>query len=381
MQLLKSLKYAFPIILLLMLLVFAPGFNIGPVIDTAKFELSGKSDLVLSLSPVDSRIRALSDDPQNQLVLKLKIMDSQGLPVPGAGFIMSASDKGEISPASGRTAKDGSCLVTYRPSLLPDESFINGKYSVSLKADIPGSASNASLSLNLVRIPVIFIHGYKASPSIFGSFSEYLVSEGYACSSLAYDSEKGVSFGASQLDSLLDKEKEAYLEKGILIERFNLIGHSMGGLVARYYTCSEEYLKKNNVKKIIFVSVPQNGSELASLGLKYYNDRGISDLIPEGELFTKLLPNMKNKGLNNTIQAGNILGQYDEVVSEENASLEEWGIKTEIFNVGENNFTVEKLLSGKIAEAANHKAVLNNKNVCFRVKEMLANELLYPIKR
>ncbi|MBZ0099217.1 MAG: hypothetical protein K8F30_09040, partial [Taibaiella sp.] len=115
--------------------------------------------------------------------------------------------------------------------------------------------------------------------------------------------------------------------------------------------------------------------------LKYYSDRGIFDLIPDSDLFTNALPNMKNKGLNDSIQAGSILGQYDEVVSAESASLEEWGIRTELFNVGKNNFTVDKLLSGKIVEAANHKAVLYNKKIFKRVEEMLVTKLAFPIKK
>jgi hypothetical protein len=90
---------------------------------------------------------------------------------------------------------------------------------------------------------------------------------------------------------------------------------------------------------------------------------------------------MINKGLNDRIQVGSMIGQYDEVVSPENASLKEWGIKTEVFNVGESNLTMDKLLNGSITEAANHKTILSNSRVFARILEMLTGELPYPLKR
>ena len=379
----RKFIYIFPILIIMLLpLVFMPAVSISSAVDYINFEFSDKSNMRLTLNTIDPRIRSLSSDPENQLVMKLEIRDKEGHPVSGADFQISATDKdAAVSPANSRTGSDGSCLVIYRPSIQPDAAYLNGKARVTITASIPDTVVKDALSFELIRIPVVFLHGYKAPPAIFDSFAAYLESKGFYTASLNYDSDKGVAYGAAQLEELLVKEKEAYLQKGIQIKRFDLIGHSMGGLVARYYTCSRDYMHINNVEKIIFVSVPQNGSSLAALGLKYYSDRGIFDLIPDSDLFTNALPNMKNKGLNDSIQAGSILGQYDEVVSAESASLEEWGIRTELFNVGKNNFTVDKLLSGKIVEAANHKAVLYNKKIFKRVEEMLVTKLAFPIKK
>lgn len=369
-------------VIMLLPLVFMQAASISSAVDYIDFQLSDKSNMRLALNTIDPRIQALSSDPENQLVMKLEIRDKEGYPVSGAAFRLSSTDKNAVlSPSGGRTGRDGISLVTYRPSVQPDTAYINGKARVTITAYIPGTAVKGALSFQLVRIPVVFLHGYKAPPAIFDSFAAYLESRGFTTASLDYDSGKGVAFGAAQLGELLEKEKAACLEKGVQVKRFDLIGHSMGGLVARYYTGSQDYIRKNDVEKIIFISVPQNGSSLAPLGLKYYSDRGIYDLIPESDLFTNVLPNMRNKGLNESIQAGSLLGQYDEVVSAESASLDEWGIRTELFNVGENNFTVDKLLSGKIVEAANHKAILYNKKVFKRVEEMLAGKLPFPVKK
>ena len=69
------------------------------------------------------------------------------------------------------------------------------------------------------------------------------------------------------------------------------------------------------------------------------------------------------------------------MVSPESASLEPWSIKTELFDVGGDNFTVDKLLSGELAEAANHKDILFNTNIFQRVAQMLGSTLPYPTRQ
>jgi hypothetical protein len=210
---------------------------------------------------------------------------------------------------------------------------------------------------------------------------EYLDGKGFETEAFSYDSVKGVASGAAELDKFITKLKDNYIKKGVRIEKVDIIAHSMGGLVARYYTCSPGYPAKSDINKIIFVSVPQMGSPIATLGLQYYNDKGIHDLIPDSSLFTSEFPSMINGGLNNSIQVGNILGQYDEVVGPESASLERWGIRTEMFDVGDSNFTVDKLFSGQLVEAANHKVVLYNMTVFRRIEEMLGSVLPYPVNK
>ena len=76
-----------------------------------------------------------------------------------------------------------------------------------------------------------------------------------------------------------------------------------------------------------------------------------------------MFPQMINRGLNPNIQTGNIIGQFDEVVSIESAGLYEWGIDTNIFKLSDNKFNVDSLLDGTISQNAIHKVILNNKSV------------------
>ena len=151
----------------------------------------------------------------------------------------------------------------------------------------------------------------------------------------------------------------------------------MGVIVGRLH-CGSEYASRGDVRKLVFVSVPHKGSPFASIGLHYYQDASMEDMSTDSALFTTVFPSMVNAGLNPSIEIGNILSLNDEVVSLANASLEDWNMDTEVFDLGTGNLTVDNLLSGDILKAANHKLILYNKKVYRRIKEMLENRMPYP---
>lgn len=378
----KSKKNKIMIVAMLIVLLAALAALITKYTDLnsiLKFELGNKAGFTVSLNSTSPEITKIAAEPEISITLKALATDSIGKPVPSARINFVEKNRlGKIKKLAGRTSENGTIMLVYSPPDEADALQDIATRQIEIFAEIPGSQLNASIKLQLIRVPVVFVHGYKTSPSIFTSFADYLKNEGFITASINYKSEKGVASGASELSQFLAAFSVKLTEKNILCNRFDIIAHSMGGLVARYYTCSDSYSKANNVSKIIFLSTPQAGSPFASLGLKYYNDRGIQDLLPESDLYSKIFPALLNKGLNNHIRTASILGQYDEVVSPESASLEKWGIETEIYNVGENNFTMNNLLSGKIVEAANHKLVLYNLKVYQRVRQLLLSDMPYP---
>ena len=374
-------KFKFWLIIIMALLLLAyllPTRNVVSYI-AAFYE---KSDSKVNLSLVNPEVKVLSADPSNKLVIRAEVKNASGIPVSKAHLIFSVSNNiGEIYPNDAKTDKYGECLVTYIPPAYNADEFKAGDIKVNLTAGLYKSSLSSTVNIALTRTPLIYVHGYQANGDIFENLKDYLSAKNFEGSAINYKSQNGVVASAKELDSFLDQQKSLYLSKGIQVQKFDIIAHSMGGLVARYYTCSPDYINKDNVRKIIFVSVPQTGSHWASLGTAYFNDQGIKDLIPDNPLFTEVFPSLLNKGLNSTIQVGNILGQYDEVVSPESASLEEWNIKTDLFDIGENNFTVDNLLNGSIIDAANHKNILNNKKVFETIEQMLNTNLPYPVVR
>ncbi|AUS98512.1 hypothetical protein CDQ84_15605 [Clostridium thermosuccinogenes] len=360
-------------ILLAFIMLFANFWNL------IKYELSKKSELSLSLSLVNPGIGILTADPENKLILKAEVRDSSGMPVQYARILLTSdNDFGSLYPEDVRTNTFGEAIVTYSPPEYDSKNFSDGYAEAIIRASIDDTDISEAVKVKITRTPVVMIHGYQSNGDIFENLMGYLNSKGYECIPFNYDSIKGIAHGSGELKDFLQQQKLVYLSKGIQVGRFDLIAHSMGGLVARYYTCSREYIKNHDIKKIIFISVPHKGSPIASLGAEYFEGQGILDLIPDNPLFTHILPSMINKGLNNTIQTGNIIAQYDEVVGITNASLDEWGIKTELFNLGKSNITVDDILNGTLVQAPIHKGILSNKKVFEKILFMLENKLPYP---
>ncbi len=344
-----------------------------------KYVMYKKTDLLVSLTQVNPQVKGLCADPANKLILRVRVRNKSGEAAGNANVVFSVKDNiGKIYPDSARTDKYGEYLVTYIPPAYNAEQFQKGPIIVTITAGLYKLDISSSISIGLSPVPIVFVHGYHEDSKIFDNLKEYLSARGFESGTCNYDTVKGVISSASELGNFLQQQKQAYISKGLQTSNFDIIAHSMGGLVTRYYSCSEDYINKEDVRKIIFVSVPQHGSHWAAIGKNYFNDQGINDLIPESELFTKIFPSMLNKGLNNRIQSGSILGEFDEVVVPPSASLDEWDIKTEVYTVGENTLTMDNILNGNILEATNHKAILNNKKVFERIETMLNTSLPFP---
>ena len=368
------------------------GTSFEPAAKTAYAGMD-KSSLSVRLMAADPAIEALSADPENKYELKIKVMDKTGAAVPAADVQLSAvgpaAAGSSFEPRNGTTGPDGGFTAFFIPpsALNPtsagkpeantqtgasDNKNTLGSVTVELEAKLIGTDESSILTIKLIPVPVVMVHGYQASPDIFSGLREY------PSTALAYASEKGIAPAASELAKYLQKKSSELKAEGIQVKSFDLIAHSMGGLVARYYTCSKGYSGNNNVRKLIFISVPQKGSPFASLGLQYYTDNSIRDMATDSELITSVFPSMINSGLNPSIETANILDRFDEVVSVQNASLAEWKINTEIFDVGESNLTVDKLMNGEILKATNHKRILYNMKVYRVILEMLGSQMPYP---
>ncbi len=366
----------FIIIILVFLLLFVHFEHINIFFCKTFYD---KTNLNVYLSLINSEVHSISSEPSNKVHLKAVVKDSNGNLIPYIEVSFeNTKDFGAMHPSKAVTNSQGECLVTYVPDNYYNLNAGTNPQPISITASIAGTNINSTVKLNLVPIPIVFIHGYRETEDVFDNLNEFISSKGYTCSSINYDSTLGVEYGAKELELFLQDQKREFLSQGILVGKFDLIVHSMGGLVARYYSGSKNYLKNDDVNKIIFLSVPHKGSVLASIGEEYFNDKSIKELVPDNELFVGIFPNTINNGLNSSIQIGNLLSQYDEVVTNESASLDKWGIKTEIFSVGENSFTVNNLLNGNILDAPNHKGILNNNTVFSRIFEMLNTDLPYP---
>jgi pimeloyl-ACP methyl ester carboxylesterase len=102
---------------------------------------------------------------------------------------------------------------------------------------------------------VIFIHGFTAGPEYLDEFMRLFHQAGFGVFAFRYESYRGIDRAAGSLVSLM-----RLLDRGGVISRGKvvLIGHSMGGLVARTAVLLAGGHKY--VRKVITVGTPNDGT-------------------------------------------------------------------------------------------------------------------------
>jgi len=382
-------KYKKHIIIISLVILIVLALAIGLLHFRPFLFVNSFNNINIYLKPINANINVVTADSSNRFMLKVEVKNEFGQPVSDVPIVFNVDNNiGIVNLKSTRTDKFGEAVVTYIP---PDniEDFIND-IEVSISAKIINKF-NIIFNINpedklskyvfkLIPVPVILVHGYQSTSEIFTNMVIYLDSFGFNTIPFNYNSMNGVILASNEFKEFLKGQAHSFYLKGIQLKRFDVVSHSMGGIISRYYSVTKDYIEFNNIRKLIFISTPHKGSHLAPIGAKYFNDEGVKDMMPKSDLFTKLFPQMINKGLNPNIQTGNIIGQFDEVVSIESADLQEWEIDTSIFNIGSSKFNVDNLLDGTISQTAIHKLILNNTKVYETIVSMLTRRLTYPIK-
>lgn len=112
---------------------------------------------------------------------------------------------------------------------------------------------------------------------VFGSrditdLSKYLKKQNYVLDAtlfeFAYDFRFSVNFNAAKLGELVNRVKQISGSRQV-----DIVGHSLGGLVAKAYLADEA--NQGNVRKLIFVGTPHLGAPKALKALRYGDDLGV----------------------------------------------------------------------------------------------------------
>lgn len=107
---------------------------------------------------------------------------------------------------------------------------------------------------------VICIHGFQSHSDAFDEFRQHIRSEGYATAAVSYNPDQSISDSAAQLSQIARQLFDA----SEVEPRLALVGHSMGGLVAREWT-EDASLSNQRIAALITIGTPHGGSNWASL--------------------------------------------------------------------------------------------------------------------
>ena len=146
-----------------------------------------------------------------------------------------------------------------------------------LQARLNGAPLAESGNLSIEARPVVMVHGFSSS---WDAWSNYLGQQGY----LAADGIRGYAVGDGQVPGVMNTGSLAspegrtntiaqnaailgkYIEsvkKATGAQQVDLIAHSMGGLISRYYI--DRVMKTRDVAQLIMLGSPMGGTDCANL--------------------------------------------------------------------------------------------------------------------
>lgn len=126
-------------------------------------------------------------------------------------------------------------------------------------------------NIKLYRPGVALVHGLNSDKSCFANLGKYLEENGYTSNQVQlvdYKPSHAASFyyNTYKEEVINNNLKELYgtlLDNGIVSSKYDLVGHSMGGILSRLYA---QKVNKDAVHKIITLDTPHLGSQIADWG-------------------------------------------------------------------------------------------------------------------
>lgn len=173
---------------------------------------------------------------------------------------------GIVNKDKSGNANDTVLEITYRaPSTFPlDE---DKEYTVNLQIFVPvgDTAYTEIFQVSVIRPPLLLIHGLNSDASCFNALYDKLkpLYSEWQMKKVDYQSSNTVSFSMNQnvVRDNLFKIFKMYNLNGYVVSKADLVGHSMGGILARLHV---EYVNNENVHKVITVNTPHAGAHVAN---------------------------------------------------------------------------------------------------------------------
>ena len=174
--------------------------------------------------------------------------------------------------------RDRYFVYSYKvPSRLPAEtegSSYDFKIEVRVTDDHNVTVVQA-VPVSLIRTPLLLAHGLASAASTFDPMVAVMRASGHypECGIYALDYSatalSAYAENAAVIPDNIDLLKKQCLEAGYAVGKVNVVGHSMGGILARLYLQSPGY--RDDIRAFIGIDVPHSGSQLADLGIDLAN--------------------------------------------------------------------------------------------------------------
>ncbi len=345
-----------------------------------------EESLLMDLSVYPEDFNVFCADGATPLLVSVFLCDSNQKPVPYSRIKVQLNHFSAImKPVHPVTDRNGQVTIT----LFPQEPYqFEWQAGAQLETKTPVSiefSARKALPIDwegtLANPPILLVHGFQDSSESMIPLKNFLLEKGLFTDSMDYDTNTDFPDMSDKLDQALSDLMLGLQNKGIYAQRADIVAHSLGGLVTRYYTTRHSYLQKRNVHKVVFINVPHHGTPWAEAGAVILNSPFLEQLYPTSSLYTSVFPVSINRGLNQTIQTGNIALENDEVVPIPSSMLSSWDIETKVFRIGSEPLTLEGAISNQISGNSRHRQLLFFTSVFEEIYYDLTHTLSYPQER
>ncbi|MEM9821941.1 MAG: alpha/beta fold hydrolase [Bacteroidota bacterium] len=151
------------------------------------------------------------------------------------------------------------------------KAYTNTTIFIDYYTDTNPSTPAITVQLNIVPPPVVLLHGLYSSGDTWPEARAELLNQGWSNNYIAtpsYDATQ--SFQSPQIVDLVFNEMNALINNLrsnlVFVNQGNIVGHSMGGLVARSYL--ENYTgPQSKVYKLITIGTPHSGARIADIAI------------------------------------------------------------------------------------------------------------------
>lgn len=181
-----------------------------------------------------------------------------------SGTIVSVSNKDMQGNACDTTLE-----IVYRaPAAFPLD--VNKAYTVQLIMfmAVDDQEFVETFNFSVVRPPVLLIHGLSSDKDCFTKLRNELLPyyEWWQLKTVDYSGTNTASFETNKyvVRENIRRKFMTYASSGYIVSKADLVGHSMGGILARMHV---QEVNNTNVHKVITVNTPHSGTQFADFGL------------------------------------------------------------------------------------------------------------------
>ena len=183
-------------------------------------------------------------------------------------------------------------IAVYTPPTFLNQAKVDHKVIHVIISD-PNNSSfgKVDLPIQIHRVPVVLVHGLWETPDntwIDTNFTNTLDANGFNPYIADYTTHNAETFdpydipriGNHGIDSIRSKIHDIiddYHRRSIAISQVDIVGHSMGGLMARGFVQQDDYKSPQNymegyIHRLITIGTPHFGAQLAKILFDHRDD-------------------------------------------------------------------------------------------------------------